>query len=402
MTKRIRTYYIGLLSGLASILLPLLFLFSKGPELSNLDPREHDIQNLLTYFLLLLFSFVNHVRFVPKLYLAKQYVRYGVIILGCILVVGLVPQRIEQWVFLSPPVRSTPAEWIAQLLWRENLFPNRPSESVADRHSPPRHKADGSPLPSNHPPFDPDSDTSSSRHERLAHPPWEGGAVPLPIKFSIILLLCSVSALGSISVQASSRVHQLEVDKLQAELGQLKAQIHPHFLFNTLNSIYALAIRKDDRTADMVVKLAEFMRYMTREASNNEVPLHKELVYIQNYLDLQQARLRHSVQVTYSATGSTNGHQIAPLILFTFIENAFKHGVNPDEDSRIQIAIEITDQGIHLLVENRKVTVRNVETDGGVGLPNTRTRLRLLYPGRHRLVISDQDQIYQVKLLIQF
>lgn len=400
MSKQIQTYYVRLLAGLALMLLPFLFLLSEGTRLTNLNPQNHDIQNLLTYGLLTLFSYVNHVQFVPKLYLTKRYVHYGAVVLIGMLVVVLIPQRIEQWVFLTPPARSTPTEWIAQLLWRENLFPDRANEPMADY--PFRDEIDGQLPPPNHPPFGRESGPGSARNERLPRPPQNGSTIPLFAKFSLIFLLCSVSALASISLQTSNRLHQLEVAKLQTELGQLKAQIHPHFLFNTLNSIYALALRKDDRTADTIVKLAEFMRYMIREGGHNRVSLAKELAYIQNYLDLQRARLRDSVQVSYTLTGSSQGHSIAPLILFTFIENAFEHGVNPDEDSRIQITIDIDNQQLFMLVQNRKVTVRKLEDEGGLGLPNTLARLNLLYPHQHQLTVTNEDRDYTVTLTIQF
>lgn len=400
MTKRIQTYSLRVLVGMALILLPLLFLLSNGEGLRRLNPHEHVTQNLLTYGLLVLFSYVNHVQFVPRLYLTRRYVRYYLVVLGCILMVLLIPQRIEQGVFLKRPARSTPTEWMAQLFWRENLFPDRPTEPLAHRPFP--DEIERQPPPPDRPPADHKPGQRPFRNERPARPPQPGSAIPLFTKFSLIFLLCSVSALASISVQTSNRLYQLEVDKLQAELGQLKAQIHPHFLFNTLNSIYALAIRKDDRTADTVVKLAEFMRYIIREAGHDRVPLTKELAYIQNYLDLQRARLRDSVQVSYVVTGSPLGHTIAPLLLFTYIENAFKHGVNPDEESRIQISIAIESGQLTMIVQNRKVTVHKLDDEGGLGLPNTRTRLQLLYPRQHHLTVSDRDQEYRVELTIQF
>lgn len=400
MMKRIQTYFLRVLIGIPLILLPLLFLVSKGDEFRMLNPHEHVIQNLLTYGLLVLFSYVNHGQFVPRLYLTRRYVRYCLVVLGCLLGVMLIPQRIEQWVFLKRPTRSTHTEWIAQLFWRENLFPNQPAESLT--HRPFSDDVDRQPPPPDRPPADYEPGQSAFRNERPPRPPQPGSALPLVTKFSLIFLLCSVSALASISVQTSNRLYQLEVDTLQAELGQLKAQIHPHFLFNTLNSIYALAIRKDDRTADTVVKLAEFMRYIVREAGHDRVPLPRELAYLQNYLDLQRARLRDAVQVSYVVTGTPQGYAIAPLLLFTFIENAFKHGVNPDEESRIQITIAIESRQLTMIVQNRKVTVHQLDDEGGLGLPNTRARLQLLYPRRHHLTLSDLDQDYRVELTIHF
>jgi LytS/YehU family sensor histidine kinase len=187
---------------------------------------------------------------------------------------------------------------------------------------------------------------------------------------------------------------------LQAELRQLKAQIHPHFLFNTLNSLYALAIRKDDRTAEMIVKLADFMRYMIRDAHRNKVPLEKETDYINNYIDLQRARLRNSVPIYYALEGDVAGQQIAPLLLFSFIENAFKHGVNPDEDSLIRIELRVQADELRLHVFNHKVRTSHIEASNGVGMPNAKDRLRLLYPDAHQLLIDDAPGHFRVTLTL--
>jgi len=181
---------------------------------------------------------------------------------------------------------------------------------------------------------------------------------------------------------------KVEKESLNAELLQLKAQIHPHFLFNTLNSIYALVIRRDDRAADTLIKLSEFLRYMIRDAHHQHVPLEKETTYITNYIDLQRARLRDSVHIDYKQDGGVAGKSIAPLLLFSFIENAFKHGVNPDEPSAISITLTITGKTLRLVVVNNKVNVNSMVISTGIGLKNAKERLRLLYPDTHLLTMT--------------
>jgi len=203
-------------------------------------------------------------------------------------------------------------------------------------------------------------------------------------------------------LRTTNRLRQVENDQLQAELRQLKAQIHPHFLFNTLNSIYALAIRQDERTADTIVKLSEFMRYMMRDAHREQVSLVTEVGYIANYIDLQLARLRDAVQIDYQVSGNLNGVSIGPLLLFTFIENAFKYGVNPDQESIIRIQLTVEQGQLRLIVYNRKVMVSLLEPSTGIGLQNARDRLALLYPNTHTLQINDTPTDYTVDLTITF
>ena len=142
---------------------------------------------------------------------------------------------------------------------------------------------------------------------------------------------------------------------MKSELSFLKAQINPHFLFNTLNSIYALAIKKDDKTADAVVQLSELMRYIMTNANDDVIALDKEINYINNFVQLQKTRLGNTVNVDYAVEGNAFGKCITPLILISFIENAFKHGVNPNQNSEIVIRITIVEDYLTLFVSNNKV-----------------------------------------------
>lgn len=197
------------------------------------------------------------------------------------------------------------------------------------------------------------------------------------------------------------RSHQLQREKLAAELSYLKAQVNPHFLFNTLNSIYALAMEKSDYTATAVVKLAGMMRYVLTESQQDRVALSKELTYIEEYIALQRYRIDESVEVQYLVTGDTEGKVIAPLLLISFIENAFKYGVSPEELSLIVIDIRIEDNNLSLYVRNSVVRSQPAAGSSGTGIGNVRNRLMLLYPNRHVLDIKSNEHTFTVRLDLQ-
>ncbi|HOZ51868.1 MAG TPA: histidine kinase, partial [Chitinophagaceae bacterium] len=149
------------------------------------------------------------------------------------------------------------------------------------------------------------------------------------IKRNIMLFATAVFA--SIAFRINDHLKQLNKEKINAELSYLKAQINPHFLFNTLNSIYSLAIVKSDYAASSIVRLSGMMRYVLSETNEKFVSLEKEMNYIDSYIDLQKMRLGETALVNYSFNGDISNKMIAPLLLIPFIENAFKHGVNPEE-----------------------------------------------------------------------
>jgi LytS/YehU family sensor histidine kinase len=205
----------------------------------------------------------------------------------------------------------------------------------------------------------------------------------------------------SLLLRIASQWRRSEKEKLNAELSYLKAQINPHFLFNTLNSIYALAIEKSDNTATAVAKLSGMMRYVISDAAKRFVPLDKELAYIKDYIELQRIRFGDTIQLYFDINGTANGKQIAPLILISFIENAFKYGVNAEEDSVIGIHMNIEENKLNMRVYNHKVNVQMAhEGKTGTGIANTKTRLDLLYPARHLLTISENEKEFSVSLTL--
>jgi hypothetical protein len=247
-------------------------------------------------------------------------------------------------------------------------------------------------------------------HFRPPHAPLPDQALPRfpgpprPTIFSELrhhLFLYLAVVFVSLTLKISLRWQIAEREKVNAELSYLKAQINPHFLFNTLNSIYSLAIMKSDNTADTIVKLSEIMRYILTDATHSFVNLNKELHQIDNYIALQRVRLGNTVTINYTAPTEASDQKIAPLILIHFIENAFKYGVNPDENSLISVNIKTDENKLIFKVSNNKVSsIANEELSSGTGIANSRSRLQLLYPGKHLLTIADNKESYSVELIL--
>lgn len=191
--------------------------------------------------------------------------------------------------------------------------------------------------------------------------------------------------------------HDLENQRLTAELSFLKSQINPHFLFNSLNTIYSLAYQQSETTPEAVLKLSEIMRYMLYECNDNKVDLDKELKYLQNYIDLQKIRFANKAFIDYSVIGEVDHHRIVPLILISFVENAFKHGVANDPEHPIVLALTVTETTLNFYVHNKKHQ-HNRDAAGGIGLNNVQRRLNLLYPGKYNLTIHNEEDTYSCEL----
>jgi len=195
---------------------------------------------------------------------------------------------------------------------------------------------------------------------------------------------------------------KVENEKVNSELQFLKTQLNPHFLFNSLNTIYSLSVKHATGTPDAIISLSEMMRYMIYEADRDKVPLSKELNYIQNYVQLQKLRLSDSVNVSLKISGEDRGKEIAPLIFISFIENAFKYGTDYKGKTYVDIGFYIGEHSVKFSVRNKVGNVRKDCNSSGVGLENTKNRLQLLYPGTHDLQILDQGDKYIVYLSLDF
>ena len=196
---------------------------------------------------------------------------------------------------------------------------------------------------------------------------------------------------------------EMENQKITAELLNLKSQINPHFLFNSLNSIYSLSNKNPDkRSAQAIVKLSDMMLYMLYESSENTVALEKEIEYLNNYIELQRLRLKEGIPVVFNISGEINDKVIAPLLLIPFVENAFKHGISYQNDSFITIELKVGDDFLNFKTTNSiSADVIEKEKSSGIGLENVRRRLEVLYPNRHKLEIVKSDSIFSIELQIQ-
>ncbi|MDJ1493232.1 histidine kinase [Cytophagaceae bacterium DM2B3-1] len=200
-----------------------------------------------------------------------------------------------------------------------------------------------------------------------------------------------------------SAFQQVEKEKLTAELQLLKAQLHPHFLFNTLNNLYALTLTKSDYAPEVVVKLSGLLRYMLYDCNVAEVSLEKEIQIIQNYVELEQMRYGEHVDVSLNFTGDITGKMIAPLLLMPFLENAFKHGVSEQIDQAwISLDLSVDKNRMRLKLINSKSEENQVSSyTGGIGLQNVKKRMELIYPKQYDLKIVEQDEIFVVILNLE-
>ena len=346
---------------LAFLFLPYAFTSTNNSILSlpNLYSNSHDRIYLFIYFCLLCFFYFNYYYLIPKYYFLNKQLLYFIII-ACFLLLFL---------------------WISKFL-------DHPNHNFLDFGNDPAPFINKQGFMGND--FRPPPPMPNGPFKKMGSPPTQ---------FGHTVLVYLLGVISSLFFAISGRLINVEKEKMKSELAFLKAQINPHFLFNTLNSIYALALKKDDKTPDAVIQLSELMRYVITNANEQVIDLNKEINYINNFVSLQKTRLGQTVMVDYKVSGNTFGKAITPLILISFIENAFKHGVNPDQTSVICIYIDIFDEELTLLVSNKKTF--SVKSETGIGLQNTIERLALLYPERHQLKIEDTTDKYTVNLSIK-
>jgi LytS/YehU family sensor histidine kinase len=258
----------------------------------------------------------------------------------------------------------------------------------------------------NRPP--PPREIQFERGKILPKPPDEGRGGPSNrVDIVSIFLAIVVLAMGFAVATAGKwrstkqKLSEAEKDKLNAELSFLKAQINPHFLFNTLNNLYTLAVTKNEKTAEGIMGLSNIMRYVTDDATADFVPLQREIDCIKDFIELQKLRLNEKTQVEFTVSGNPEKKKIAPLLLMTFVENSFKYGTSNREPSPIKIHIDCDDKTILFSAENKTYS-RSMNTERkGVGIENVKQRLQRLYRDDQQLLISDKDSSYTVQLTIK-
>ncbi|HVU95425.1 MAG TPA: histidine kinase [Puia sp.] len=201
--------------------------------------------------------------------------------------------------------------------------------------------------------------------------------------------------------EENKTLQDVRVEKLQAEVNYLRSQVNPHFLFNALNNLYALTLRKSDQAPAIVLKLSELMEYMLYESDEAFVPLEKEVRYLGNYLELERIRQGNQADIRLSVVGDMDRCVIPPFLILPLVENAFKHGVSRAvRNAYLFVEVKI-EGGITVVIENNKLDFREEDRAGGIGLVNVRRRLELLYPGRHRLTIVNEAELFRVTLELE-
>lgn len=214
-----------------------------------------------------------------------------------------------------------------------------------------------------------------------------------------LLLLGGMIRLAYSFIKNQNEKRNLENANLYAEVNFLKSQINPHFLFNTLNSIYSQAHARSENTEFSILKLSELLRYSLYDSGADKVPLADDIQYINNYIDLQRLRLSPKVKLNYKVGGYPDGKFIAPLLLISFIENAFKHGISYTQASVITIDIKIFEETLTLTVSN-PIVEKDSFAPGGLGLKNVTRRLELLYPHQYKLLFHHSGDQYTVNLKV--
>jgi len=203
-------------------------------------------------------------------------------------------------------------------------------------------------------------------------------------------------------IRSQRYIEQIEKEKAAKELDFLRAQFNPHFLFNSINSIYG-HIDKSNKTArNMLLVFSEMLRYQLYECDVESIGLDRELNYIRNYIAMQKSRMDERIAVNFCADELSANIQIAPLLLITFIENAFKYvGFNDAKDNKVEISVKYVDGHLIFNCFNTKdIFIAQAEKASGLGIANARRRLELLYPGRHNLRITDNEDSYQLTLTL--
>ncbi|MDB5129309.1 sensor histidine kinase [Mucilaginibacter sp.] len=228
----------------------------------------------------------------------------------------------------------------------------------------------------------------------------------LTLAISALVLGISTSITTTQIWQRDKQRHQeMEQEKISSELSFLKAQINPHFFFNTLNNIYALTVVNVETSRTALHQLSRMMRYVLYDTQNSTALLSQEIAFIKDYISLMQLRLTEKVTVNFTSPNPLKDFAVAPMLFLTFVENAFKHGVSDTQPSTIDVNIEQDGNKINLMVKNGifKTQGNNIEENQGIGLNNTIRRLDLLYPGKYTLKVDDSGEgnMYIVNLTIQ-
>ena len=226
-------------------------------------------------------------------------------------------------------------------------------------------------------------------------------SVPIIFNLSLLIIGTSIRVYQEWDNNEKKKT-EIESQRIASELEYLKTQLNPHFLFNSLNSIYSLTVKKSNDAPEAVVTLSELMRYMLYQTNSEFVLLKNELEYIKNYMSLQRLRIANNKNVAINIHGAITTQKIKPLLLISFIENAFKYGTDFKGNTEVKIKISIQENELHFtcvnLIGNKNA--KN-EDNSGIGLQNTKNRLELLYPNNHTLSVKEENNKFVIDLTLK-
>lgn len=366
---------------LCVVFLCLPFLLSPRPSGVGFFELTAPFQrDFIGFILLLAFFYLNYYVLIPTLYFRKKYILYGVSLIIMLLSLIFVPTQL------------TGRNLIAQEINQE-IAPNPQSPST-----PPPNNNGFSPNSQEPLPLPPNSngtppDFQSNNANTLSN-------VLQEVRHNLLLFVIVI--LMSFVIKIRERLFLMREKEMASQLNYLRNQINPHFLFNTLNGVYAMAVTKNKNTAQAIAQLSGFMRYMYNDSESSKILLSDELEFLENYIELQKIRFGERVTVKNSWKNNDNNTlKIEPLLLISFIENAFKYGISSEENLEIKIECTTFDNQLHLYVENfvKKDSLNEKSTK--IGLKNTIKRLNLLYPNKHQLKIEEYNDIFTVNLTIE-
>ncbi|WP_246022230.1 sensor histidine kinase [Epilithonimonas xixisoli] len=220
--------------------------------------------------------------------------------------------------------------------------------------------------------------------------------------FFFVKILFEISKLYSRTIKIQNQKNLLEIQNINIEKDFLKSQLNPHFLFNTLNNLYSLSLKKDNTVPEVILNLSDTMSYTLYESNSEKLELWKEIAFVKNYFELEKMRysVDKKIHCEFPAETDCKGLKIAPLLTFTFIENAFKYGLKSKESAFLNLKIKIESGNFIFLIENDFEAIKNENSHGGIGIENVKKRLQLIYPNNFDLEILSSQNIFKVKLTI--
>jgi two-component system, LytTR family, sensor kinase len=348
-----------------------LAIFYYRPVISDFEiPYLFWVKQTVELSLLVLTFYINSFVLVPRLLLKNYSAFYFVIIIGIVIAILFTNRSLDK-AYAASQERN----------WRQ------------DEQS--RHRIPGQP-----------SESSGRRSPPVFIP---GGSRGLGITLTVTITALVVGISTAITViqkwQKDSQARkELEKDKVTSELSFLKAQINPHFFFNTLNNIYVLTAENPKIAGEAIHQLSKMMRYLLYDTQQGKNMLSQEIAFVKNYISLMKLRLTDVVKINIDTPAHLQDTPLAPMIFLPFVENAFKHGVSATQQSYIDITILQRDKVLDMTINNSIMKENGVslDTNSGIGLANTRRRLDLLYPDKYKLDIgkTNADSEYSVHLVL--